>query len=59
MITRIPTWTSGMTLFIAAFLFACSVGEYSDISVYDARLNAETHPTGIDTEKPGFPWKLK
>ncbi|MFA5814189.1 MAG: family 78 glycoside hydrolase catalytic domain [Bacteroidales bacterium] len=59
MINRIPKLISVTILFIALFFIACRVEEHSDISVYDARLNAETNPTGVDTEKPVFSWKLK
>ncbi len=59
MINRLTIWTSSIILLIAAFLIACRVEEYSDISIYDARLNAEANPIGIDTEKPVFSWKLK
>lgn len=59
MISRFPALICGTILFMAAFFIACSVEEYSDISVYDARLNAEVNPTGVDTEKPFFSWKLK
>ncbi len=54
MITRIPILPSAAILFIVAFFITCRVEEYSDISVYDARLNSETNPIGIDTEKPVF-----
>ncbi|HBB92785.1 MAG TPA: hypothetical protein DC042_13995 [Bacteroidales bacterium] len=54
MISRFPALIYGIILFFAAFFIACSVEEYSDISVYDARLNAEVNPTGVDTEKPNY-----
>ena len=59
MINRIPYCHYFTILFVAAFFIACRVEKYSDISVYDARLNAQTNPTGVDTEKPVFSWKLK
>jgi alpha-L-rhamnosidase len=52
--------SSFLLSFLVCMLFsAYHHKEYSDIWIEDARLNSETNPMGIDTEKPDFSWKLK
>ena len=51
---------SFIVCFLVVILFvACHPLEYSDVWIDDARINSETNPSGIDTEKPEFSWKLK
>lgn len=40
-------------------IVSCDSQDYSNISIYDSRLNNETDPKGIDIEKPDFSWKLR
>ncbi len=56
---RISKWYYFTLLIIAIFFVTCRVEEYSDITIYGAKLNAKADPIGVDTEKPVFSWKLK
>ena len=59
MTNQIPYCKHLIILIITAFSVACNVDKPSDISIYDTKVNAQTTPSGIDTEKPVFSWKLK
>jgi alpha-L-rhamnosidase len=45
-------------LAIIFFISGCTQ-KYSTVSIYDARVNNENYPIGIDSENPDFSWKLK
>ena len=46
-------------LFSVIFFTSCNFLNFSDIKVLGLKTNSETNPSGIDTEKPDFSWKLK
>lgn len=58
MSTKIYLRTFFISFLVNIFLISCRTENYSDISVYDTRINDETNPIGIDMEKPVFSWKL-
>jgi len=50
------------TIFLSAFvsvsLISCQTEDYSDMSIFDPRINDEVNPKGLDIENPNFSWKL-
>jgi alpha-L-rhamnosidase len=59
--TIVPIRKLLITAFILtnASTLACYSQSYSNVSIYETKLNHEINPIGIDTEKPDFSWKLK
>lgn len=46
-------------IFVTACPFSSYSQNYSDVAIYETKLNLENNPIGIDIEKPEFSWKLK
>jgi alpha-L-rhamnosidase len=59
MITKNRLLLSGFLFSAALITVSCRLNQQADITIYEARLNGEEHPRGIDTEKPVFSWKLE
>jgi len=46
-------------ILVTACPFSSYSQNYSDVAIYETKLNLENNPIGIDIEKPEFSWKLK
>ncbi len=47
-----------ISFLVSIYLISCQTADYSDISIFDARINDEVNPIGIDIARPDFSWKL-
>jgi len=48
-----------LSILVHVFFVSGYAQEFSDILIFDTKLDSEKHPNSIDTEKPEFSWKLK
>ncbi|MBV5315507.1 MAG: family 78 glycoside hydrolase catalytic domain [Prolixibacteraceae bacterium] len=46
-------------IWVSANILPCHSQDYSDVTIYETKLNQENNPFGIDNENPEFSWKLK
>jgi alpha-L-rhamnosidase len=57
-ITSLKTFISGF-IWVTANILSCYSQDYSNVAIYETKLNQENNPIGIDNETPEFSWKLK